>query len=160
MRLSHWTVATLFLLNYFVISPDEYTHVQIGYAVAIVIGLRFLWGLTLARGPNRVLSFIPMPSDIKAHIQELKTRSAPQEPHHNALGALAIWFMWIALLTMVATGWLFDNTDWGWDNDLDKFHKQLADILFAVVVIHVSAVVLTSLWLKRNLIKTMIIGRF
>ena len=160
VRISHWSVAVLFCLNYFFISPDVYTHVQIGYAVAAVVLLRILWGLTLAKGPNSIFSFFPTPSRLKHHIVELKTRQTGDQPHHNAFGAFAIWFMWLALLGLVASGWLYDNTDWGWDNDLDKFHKQLGEILFYVIILHVTAVVLTSLWLRRNLIKAMILGRY
>lgn len=160
VRLSHWSVAILFSLNYFFVSPDEYTHVQIGYAVAAVVSIRILWGFTFARGANRILNFIPTPSGVKEHLQELKERRAPESPRHNPLGAIAIWLMWIGLLSLVAAGWLYDNTDWGFDNDLDKLHKQLGEALFALVCFHVTAVVLTSIWQKRNLIKAMIIGRF
>lgn len=167
VRISHWSVAVLFCLNYFFISPDAYsetfdvyTHVYIGYAIAMIVILRILWGFTFAKGHNRILSFFPTPKRLKTHVTELKTRETTDQPHHNAFGAVAIWFMWICLLAIVSAGWLYDNTDFGWDNDLDKLHKQLGDILFYVIILHVSAVVLTSLWLKRNLIKAMIIGRF
>ena len=59
VRLSHWSVAILFSLNYFFIPPEEYTHVQIGYAVATLVVLRILWGFTFARGANRISSFVP-----------------------------------------------------------------------------------------------------
>lgn len=160
MRLSHWSVVVLFSLNYFVVSPDEYTHVQIGYAVAAVVAVRILWGFTFARGANRILSFVPTPSGVKKHLRELQERQPPEEPQHNSLGAIAIWLMWIGLLAVPATGWLFDNTDWGFDNDLDRVHKQLGQLLFYLICIHVAAVVLTSLWLKRNLVKAMVTGRF
>ena len=161
VRSAHWSVAILFALNYFeFISPDEYAHVQIGYAIAIIVGVRILWGFILAKGPNRILSFIPTPSAMKRHIDELKSRQSPEQPHHNPFGALAIWTMWFGLLAVVLTGWMFDNTDYGWDNDFDKLHVLLGDLLFYVVVLHISAVVLTSLWLRRNLIKAVIIGRF
>ena len=160
VRLSHWSVAILFCLNYFFISPDEYTHVQIGYAVASIVAVRILWGFTFARGANRILNFIPTPSGMKKHVAELQQRQGPEEPHHNAFGAVAIWLMWILLLAVPAAGWLFDNTDWGFDNDLDKLHKRLGQILFYLVCLHITAVVLTSIWLKRNLIKAMVTGRF
>ena len=160
MRLSHWAIVLLFAANYFFISPDEYTHVQVGYAVFAVVVLRLLWGLTFARGPNRIASFIPTASGVKKHVDELKERQSPESPHHNALGAIAIWLMWLGLLALPTLGWLFDNTDWGFDNNLDRLHKQLGQLLFYLICIHIAAVVLTSLWLKRNLIKAMITGRF
>jgi cytochrome b len=160
VRLSHWSVAILFSLNYFFISPDEYTHVQVGYAVFTVVALRILWGFTFARGANRILNFMPSRSGMKQHLDELRTRQPPDQPHHNAFGAVAIWLMWIGLIAVPTTGWLYDNTDWGFDNDIDKLHKQLGQLLFYLVCIHIAAVVLTSVWLKRNLIKAMIVGRF
>ncbi len=160
MRLSHWSVAILFSLNYFFISPDEYTHVQIGYAVAVIVTVRILWGFTFARGANRILGFIPTLSGFKEHVREIRERRAPNTPAHNAFGAIAIWLMWLGLIAVPTTGWLFDNTDWGFDNDLDRVHKRLGEILFYLVCLHVAAVLLTSLWLKRNLIKAMLIGRF
>jgi cytochrome b len=160
VRLAHWSVVVLFSLNYFFVSPDDYTHVQIGYSVAAVVVVRILWGFTFARGANRILNFVPTFRKIKTHLDELQQRQAPEKPGHNPLGAIAIWLMWFGLLAVPTTGWLFDNTDWGFDNDLDKLHKQLGEILFYLICIHIAAVVLTSLWLKRNLIKAMITGRF
>ncbi len=159
VRLSHWSIVVLFTLNYFFVSPDVYTHVQIGYAIATIVVVRILWGLTFARGPNRLGSFIPTPSGIRQHLHELKERKAPDAPQHNALGAIAIWLMWFGLLAVPTLGWLFDNTDWGYDNDLDRVHKQAGELLFYLICIHITAVVLTSLWLRRNFIKAMLVGR-
>ena len=163
MRIVHWSVAILFFANYFYTDQGYELHRNIGWAVLILVGIRVLWGLTLAKAPSKLSSFFPTPSRIKFHIEELKTRVKPEQVGHNAIGAFAIFFMWAALITAVLSGWGYD-TDWAWDNGYEDIihdiHSTSVDLIFYVVCVHITAVIFMSVWCRRNLIKAMITGRF
>jgi cytochrome b len=163
VRVVHWSVAGLFFANYFFTDHGYPTHQKVGWAVLILVGIRLLWGISFAKAPSSLASFFPTPARFKEHIQELKTRAQPEQVGHNALGALAIFFMWGALVVAVLSGWLYD-TDWAWDNGYEdtvhSIHETTVDLIFYVVCVHIAAVILMSFWSKRNLIKAMIIGRF
>lgn len=153
----HWIVAGLFLTNYFYTEPGYDAHINIGWIVLWLVLFRLAWGFTFARGPNKISNFLPTTRGFKEHYKELKERETPQHVGHNAFGSCAIFLMWFGLLSAVFTGWLQD-TDWGWDNGVGDWHEFIVESIWILVVIHISAVVLTSLWLKRNLIKQMIFG--
>lgn len=162
VRIVHWSVAGLFFANYFYTDHGYPNHQKVGWAVLILVGIRLLWGF-IAKPPARLSSFFPTPSRFKHHIEELKTRAQPEQVGHNPIGAMAIFFMWGALIVAVISGWLYD-TDWAWDNGYEDtihdVHAVTVDLIFYVVCIHIAAAVLMSFWSKRNLIKAMIIGRF
>lgn len=153
----HWVVAGLFLANYFYTEPGYNAHVKVGWTILGLVLFRLTWGFTFARGPNRISSFVPTPSGLREHAQELVQRKANDGVGHNAFGSCAIFLMWFGLLSAAFTGWLQD-TDWGFDNDVNEWHEFIVEALWILIIVHIAAVVLTSLWLRRNLIKQMIIG--
>ncbi|MBX2848721.1 MAG: cytochrome b/b6 domain-containing protein [Acidiferrobacterales bacterium] len=157
-RGTHWVVAGLFLTNYFYTEPGYRAHMNIGWIILGLVIFRIIWGVSFARGPNRITNFLPTPRGVKEHVVELKTRQAAEPVGHNAFGSFAIFLMWFGLLSAVFTGWLQD-TDWGFDNDVYEWHEFLVEALWILVIIHISAVILTSLWLRRNLIKQMLNGK-
>ena len=157
VRSVHWMVAGLFLTNYFYTEPGYEAHVNIGWIIFGLVIFRIIWGCSLAKGPNRISNFLPSLSGFSEHIQELRYRKPSNLIGHNAVGSCAIFMMWFGLLSAAFTGWLQD-TDWGFENDIYQWHELIVDGLWYLVVIHISAVILTSLWLRRNLIKQMING--
>ncbi len=157
-RSIHWLVAVLFLANYFYTEEGYTVHMYVGWTIFGLVIFRIIWGFSYARGPNRITNFLPTPNSLKEHIKELKTRQAQEPIGHNAFGSCATFLMWFGLLSAVFTGWLQD-TDWGFDNDVNEWHEFLVESLWILVIIHVSAVIVTSLWLRRNLIKQMLFDK-
>ena len=159
VRLIHWAVAGLFLANYFYTDPGYDAHINIGWIILSLVGARLLWGLTLAKGPNHLGNFLPRPSKAREHLNHIRHRQTPNTVGHNPFGTIAIYLLWLGLASAAFTGWLQD-TDWGFDNDVDIWHRRIVQWVFYLVIVHVSAVILTSLWLRVNLIRAMILGRF
>lgn len=155
VRITHWSVAALFLTNYYFTEKGEENHENVGWVLLGLIITRLFWGLTFATGPNRLRAFVPKLASAKQHLVELKTRKADKGVGHNPFGAIAIYLMWAGLICCVLTGWGMD-TDWGFENDVDQWHEFAGDFTFAVVCVHVSAVILVSLRLRKNLIRAMI----
>ncbi|WP_448248826.1 cytochrome b/b6 domain-containing protein [Thalassotalea agariperforans] len=157
VRLTHWSVAVLFLTNYYLTEKGSENHEYVGWTLLGLIVTRLLWGVTLAAGPNRLSAFVPNVTSVKQHFLELKTRKAEKGVGHNPFGAIAIYLMWAGLISCSLTGWGMD-TDWGFENDVDQWHEFAVDFTFAIVCVHVSAVTLVSFWLRKNLIKAMVVN--
>lgn len=156
VRLSHWLVAAIVLLNLFITEEGETPHRYLGYAAVTLIAIRIIWSLSWAKVPARFVDLIPTASGLKIHIQEIRQRQEnPNHTGHNDFGLLAIWFMWLCIMGLGISGYLSD-TDWGIDHDIDDIHEWIANFLQAVVILHVLAVFLTSWWFKRSLVKAMI----
>lgn len=158
VRLIHWSVAGLFLANYYYTDPGYEAHTNVGWAILWLVGFRLLWGLTFAKGLNHLRNFLPTLSGAQHHINQLKTRQKPTTLGHNSFGSCAVYLLWLGLAAASFTGWLQD-TDWGFDNGVDAWHRQAVDWLYILIIVHVCAVILTSLWLRVNLTRAMITGR-
>jgi cytochrome b len=106
IRLFHWSIALVFVLNYFLLEPGETAHQIAGYYAFAWLIFRVVWGFL---GPQRARfsDFFPTPSRIKTHITQLKQRQLPRDAGHNPLGGVVIFVQWwgrIQLIRPMITG--------------------------------------------------------
>ena len=133
-------------------------HEWSGYLALAVVLVRLVWGWR-GRGHARFTSFVRGPRETFAYARAVLAGREPRSIGHNPLGG----WMIVALLATVAalglTGWLF-NTDLFWGEPwLDALHGLLADLLMALVMLHLLGVLYTSLRHRENLVAAMVHGR-
>ena len=154
VQLIHWTVAALFLSNHFLVEGGDKFHEYSGWSILALVGLRLLYGISLAPKPARLKDIRPSVAGVRQHLHELKTRQHGEDGH-NPIGAMAVWCMWITLALAAFTGWLQD-TDFGFEHGVYEWHSMLVNGLYYFVGLHLVAVFITSWLTRRNLVKTMI----
>ena len=156
VRLSHWSVAAIVLINAF--NDTGYWHRVLGYIGATLVLLRIVYGFWFSEIATSKLT-IPTLRSIKLHIQQICSLTVLPHVGHNPLGQLAVYVMWLLILFLAASGWL-SRTDafWGEDWPVDS-HALLSDILLGFVALHLFAVIFMSVLQKQNLIKAMITGK-
>lgn len=153
MRLTHWAVAAGVLIDFF--NETGYWHRVVGYVCILLVLLRVIYGLCYSRTPSSRF-FVPMPADIWQHLQEIKTGKIEHHDGHNPLGQLAVFVMWLLIVLLGFTGWL-SRIDAFWGEDLPvQIHEILSELLQAMVLLHLFAVLLMSRLQHKNLIKAMI----
>ena len=158
MRLFHWSVAALFLLNYWLFEAGDPPHEWAGYTIAALVLLRCVWGFVGSQHA-RFASFFPTPKRLRQHWRELRERHFDPTAGHNPLGALMILLMLTLLLLTAVSGWM-QELDAFWGEDwVQVLHSYSADVLMAAVAIHVAAVLLMSKISGLALVRTMISGR-
>lgn len=155
VRICHWLIAIGFIMNRFIDEAGMTLHVWIGYGLAVVVVIRILWGLCPISGPARLDRFFPWPSAIKAHLVELKARQPHTEFGHNPLGALAIWGFWLGMLAMALTGWGIDSEALA-DYPMQDIHEVIANLLTALVILHLAALYFMTKWTRYNYLATMV----
>jgi cytochrome b len=157
IRVFHWSIATLFLLNYWVLEAGEEAHEWAGYTIAGLLLLRIIWGFV--GSPNaRFANFWPTRARLRHHWQQLKTRDFDSREGHNPLGAMMIVFMLLMLVVTAISGWM-QGLDQFWGEDwVEELHEIAANTLMAAVVIHVIAVIVMSRISGLRLIRTMLFG--
>lgn len=103
VRLTHWGVVTIVIINTFVVGEESIAHVWAGYCLAALLALRLLWGVL---GPKAVrLSLLPpSPARAIAHIRDISARRKAEHRTNNPLFALTIYAIWATLVCVVATG--------------------------------------------------------
>ena len=162
VRVLHWTLVASVLGAWLTAEIERETarrvHEWLGYTALTVITLRFLWGWVGSRYA-RFTDFVLGPARTFAYTRSVLARTEPRYLGHNPLGG----WMVVALLAMVAaaglTGWLMvTDRFWGveWVEDL---HEALANMLFALIGMHVGGVIYTSLHHRENLVRAMFTGR-
>lgn len=158
VRIFHWSTASLFLLDYWLLEGGETPHEYVGYALGALLVLRLIWGLIGSRNA-RFSSFWPTPARLRHHLQQLRRRRFDPAEGHNPLGALMILLMLLLLALTAVSGWM-QGLDRFWGEDwVALLHEYAADGLMGAVGVHVSAVLLMSRYSGLRLVRTMVTGR-
>jgi cytochrome b len=138
-------------------------HGKIGLAIVGLIVFRIVWGFA-GSTYARFAQFFPTPARIKAY-RNGKWRGVG----HNPLGALSVFGLIFLLTAQVLTG-LFANDDIAFvgplydliskslSNRLSGIHELLSNLLIALVVLHLAAIVFYVRFKKDNLLKPMVTG--
>jgi cytochrome b len=158
VRLFHWSLVTAVVLNQFVLEEGDTPHEWVGYAAALLVALRLLWGLIGTRHA-RFSDWWPTPSRLRAHAQGLLTGHPEESVGHNPLGALMMLTLMALVLALALTGWLQtvdafeDAAEWA-----EELHEALANALLALAAIHALAAVIIGRWQRVTLVRAMVTG--
>jgi len=158
VRIFHWSLVGLFVLAFVTGDETEWLHLTAGYAIAVLIVLRIIWGFV---GPRhaRFSDFIQTPREVTGYVRSAIGLRAPRYLGHNPAGGLMIIALLAMLIGISATGFMM-TTDafWGaeWVEDL---HEGLVYVTLGLIALHVAGVVLASIEHGENLVKAMITGR-
>ncbi len=158
VRVFHWSLATLFLLNFAVLDPESKLHEWVGYAVVGLVALRLLWGVVGTRYA-RFSAFPPSLAAARDHLVALVRgeREAPA-PGHNPLGALMVYNLFACMLLLGLTGWMMTlDAFWGVDW-VEEAHEIIANFAAISVGLHVLGVAVESRRSKVSLVRAMLTG--
>ena len=158
VRIFHWLMVLSFAGAYLSAESERWRllHVTLGYTMAGLVVFRILWGL-LGTRHARFASFVRGPRAVGRYLGALLRGQPEHHTGHNPAGALAIVALLALTLGVAASGWASYNEvggDW-----LEDIHEAAANLMLAVVGLHIAGVLLSS-WLHReNLALSMLSGR-
>jgi cytochrome b len=167
-RLFHWSLAACLVGSLVAINLGGNAvawHFRFGYAILALLLFRVAWGFT---GPRyaRFASFPPSPA---AALRQLRAPPAAARPGHDALAALSVYAMLLALAVQAGTG-LFANDAIMWDGPLKnlvsnaasdaltRVHKANRFVVIGLVLLHLGAIAYGRLARGRRLVGPMIGG--
>ena len=169
VRVFNWSLVFFFLLAF--ASGDEWTslHVWAGYAVAMLVAFRLLWGVIGTR-TARFPTFVKSPRAAMRHLGAMLTGKAPHYLGHNPLAAMMVVallasigltaFSGMVLIASEGQGPLAGTIFAGIDGEaMEEVHEFFANLTLLLVFAHVAGVVVSSLLEGENLAKAMITGR-
>ncbi len=175
VRLFHWSLAAAVLYMLFNgLSGIGFTlyHRQVGEIVLLLLAFR--WCLALFGSENlRLGTLLRSPRAGFAHLDHLRRREVAPERGHNPAGAWAVLALLVLLSFQalsglfisddpdfpVVAGLLYGTLDEQATRTLRSLHELNANVLIALVALHVTAVLAYLLWGGLNLIRPMITGR-
>lgn len=158
VRFFHWSVAGACAIDLTVLDDGKLAHRWIGYGVLALVAVRLVWGVVGTRHA-RFTDFVPGPRALLAYLGALLRGREPRFIGHNPAAAVMILTLLTLLAAIGATGWMqtldaFWGVEW-----VETLHRGLANLLVALVAVHVAAAVLESLRHRENLVLAMITGR-
>lgn len=156
-RLFHWLLAASFIGAFFTAGSEHWRdiHVALGYTMVGLIGFRLVWGLVGSRYA-RFSSFAFGPSKVMAYLKSLMSGSPQHYIGHNPAGSWVIYGLLTLGLLTGASGYATYNElggDW-----LEDLHEGAANLMLALVGVHVAGVLVSSLLHRENLVRAMIDG--
>ncbi len=166
LRLFHWALAVLVIVALFTGDAGGewlYWHRLAGLGILWLLVFRLSWGLC---GPTyaRFAQFMPTPAKLTAYF-----RGQWQGEGHTPLGALSVFALLFLLLFQVSMG-LFARDDTGFTGPLSvlvsldqaeqitDWHRLSANIVFLLVLLHLSAITYYRLFCRQSLVLPMITG--
>jgi cytochrome b len=156
-RVFHWLLALSFLGAFITSDSGRYRdiHVMLGYTVLGLVAFRLFWGLIGTRYA-RFSSFPIAPRRVLGYFKSLFTRSPQHHVGHNPAGSLAIYAILGLAALAPATGYATYNGLGGeW---LPELHEGAANAMLGLVVVHIGAVIVSSLIHRENLVAAMLNG--
>jgi cytochrome b len=171
-RIFHWTLALLVGANLFLIEPEggiaTVVHFTAGYLVIGLLLFRLVWGF-VGSPRSRFADFMHPWIEVKSYGRRLRRLAPPRSVGHNPLGGWMILVMLAVLAVLVVTG-LFASSRHaagalataipvGLTAIAGEAHELLANILIALVIVHVVGVVVDWALTRENIVKAMVTGR-
>lgn len=169
VRFFHWSVVVAFATAYLTEGDWMLPHAWAGYYIAILIGLRLIWGLVGSRHA-RFSDFIKSPSTTKAYLKDISRGRAKRYLGHNPAGAAMVVALLLSLMGTVFfgmalygvggegpfAGTLFSAMP---ESIVESLHEFLANVTVFLIVLHVGGVLLASISHGENLVKAMWHGK-
>jgi cytochrome b len=157
VRLFHWLFAACFAGAWLTAESEHWrlVHVALGYTAGGLVIFRLAWGL-IGTKYARFSSFVRGPASVWRYLLGISRGHPQRHVGHNPAGAVVIVALLALACVLTMTGWAtYNDVGGGW---LGELHEALANIMLALVGIHVAGVIVSS-WLHReNLVGAMLSG--
>ena len=158
VRVFHWLLVLCFF-GAFVSAESErwrLLHNTLGYTVAGLIAFRLVWGVVGTRHA-RFSDFVRGPRAVFGYLRSLREGRPEHHVGHNPAGALAIVVLLVLAIPVTGSGWATDVEFGG--KALKAVHEVSANLMMAIVLVHIAGVVLSSRLHHENLVAGMLTGR-
>lgn len=165
-RLFHWSLAILVLIAWFTGEGEGMAatlHRAAGSTLAGLLAFRIVWGF-VGGEHARFADFAFAPAAILRYGRELAFAKPQRHLGHNPLGAVAVFFILINLIVIVATGLMSAG-----DHNAGPFagpsgeafaeaHETAFGMLQVLVSLHLVGVIIETIATRDALVPAMIIG--
>ena len=169
VRVFHWSLVFFFLLAFATEDDWMNLHVWSGYAVAMLVGFRLLWGLIGTR-TARFPTFVKSPRTAMRHLGAMFFGKAPHYLGHNPAAAMMVVALLGSISLVAFSGMILIAAEGQGPlagtffaaiggEAMEEVHEFFANFTLLLVFAHVAGVVVSSLLEGENLVRAMITGR-
>lgn len=157
VRIFHWSLVVVFGLAWITSENFDTAHEWFGYAAAVLIAFRIIWGLI---GPRyaRFVTFVKGPETVIDYLKAMISGKEKRYLGHNPAGGAMIVALLGTLVVTVWTGWLITLPKYANSTIATDAHAVVTSVLMGLVILHVAGVIVASRRHKENLPKSMLTG--
>ncbi len=157
VRVFHWTLVACFVTAWLTANRFEDLHSTIGYTVAVLLGLRIIWGFVGA--PHaRFTDFVTSPARVLRYLRDIALGKEARYLGHNPAGGAMVLALIVALGGLIFTGWLMYTDTYYGDDRVAELHGLIAHGVLGLIGLHLIGVLVASLRHRENLPRAMITG--
>jgi cytochrome b len=166
VRIIHWLIVLILPASWWT-AEEGYmeVHQWLGLTLLVTVLTRLCWGL-IGSPQARFRDFLRGPSAVLAYLRGVPSAT----PGHNPLGGWSAMLLWTLLLVQALTGtvgsddvlftgpfhYVFDTSV---SDSLSEIHEILFNVIVALVVLHIAAIVYYERARDQRLLKPMVTGK-
>lgn len=152
-RLFHWLLAASFAGAWLTADSERWiaVHLTLGYTFAGLIAFRLVWGFVGSRYA-RFASFVTGPGPVARYLGSILTFRPQHHVGHNPAGGWAVLALLALGLATALSGYAAYDSGAHW---LEELHEGAASAMLALVLVHIGAVLFSSLVHRENLVRAM-----
>lgn len=158
VRLTHWGLVLMILLNSAVTDDDGLLHQWVGYIACALVAVRLVWGL-VGPEPARFQAFPPSLARVRPYLREMLRGEKVVHLSHNPLGALMAYNLWATVAALGVTGYMMGTLTFYGVEWVEEVHEVFFNWLMLSVALHVAAVLFETWRSGVPLVRAMIDGR-
>ena len=169
VRIFHWTLVVGFAVAYLTEDDLLSVHVWAGYAVGLLVAARIVWGV-VGSPHARFSDFVYAPSTAFGYVRDLLRLRGTRYLGHSPGGGYMVVLLLIFVAVTVITGLVVYGGDQqagplaglfsrSFGESFEEVHEVVANITLALILVHISAVVLASFAHHENLVRAMVTGK-
>lgn len=169
VRVFHWSLVLFFTLAYFTEDDFQEIHEFSGYAVATLVGFRIIWGF-IGTKHAKFKDFVKGKTETLTYLKSMLTDRPRHYVGHNPAGGAMVVALLISLFLTTLAGMSLIATDGSGplagtfvsqfdDHFVKDVHELFANLTVALIVLHVTGVMLSSVLHKENLVRSMFTGK-
>ena len=157
VRIFHWLLVSFFVIAWITADEWDRIHEFAGYAIAVLVALRFVWGLVGTRHA-RFLDFVYRPSAVIGYVKDSLLQRAKRYLGHNPAGGAMVLALLLSLTIAAGTG-VMTTLDAFWGLEwAEELHEGSANLMLGLVILHLAGVSLASFQHRENLVRSMVTG--
>ena len=168
-RVFHWTLAAAVAGSWYT-GENGMTewHERLGLSILALLGFRLIWGFVGSR-TARFADFVRGPASALRYVRETLAGRHPFHLGHNPLGGWSVLAL-LAALAIQATMGLFGTDDILYEGPLyhqvshgtaarlTGWHMLFFNVVLALAIVHLTAVLAYAALLKTDLVRPMVTG--
>ncbi len=158
VRLIHWGVVLMVLINAAIVAHDSTIHLWAGYVMLVLVGVRLVWGVIGTRHA-RFSAFPPNPIRALSYVRNMRREDKTVHLSHNPLGALMVYNIWATLLAIGATGYMMGTVSFFGVEWVEEAHELAYNWLLLSIAAHIGGVIFDTWRSRIPLVQAMIHGR-